>query len=93
VDEVAEPERVAFPRPQEQIFIASRLDQDLLELGVLTLSTRREIALLLEYRTRIIADVVTGKLDVRQAAAKLPEEGDLLGESADGSDCGDRLEN
>ena len=30
--------------------------------------------LLREYRTRLIADVVTGKLDVREAAARLPEE-------------------
>lgn len=34
----------------------------------------REIVLLREYRTRLIADVVTGKLDVREAAAQLPEE-------------------
>ena len=27
-----------------------------------------------EYRTRLIADVVTGKLDVREAAARLPDE-------------------
>ena len=27
-----------------------------------------------EYRTRLIADVVTGKLDVREAAAQLPDE-------------------
>ncbi len=27
-----------------------------------------------EYRTRLIADVVTGNLDVREAAARLPEE-------------------
>ena len=35
---------------------------------------RREIELLREYRTRLIADVVTGKLDVREAAAALPAE-------------------
>ena len=35
---------------------------------------RRQIELLEEYRTRLIADVVTGKLDVREAAAQLPEE-------------------
>jgi type I restriction enzyme, S subunit len=35
---------------------------------------RREIDLLREYRTCLIADVVTGKLDVREAAARLPEE-------------------
>jgi type I restriction enzyme S subunit len=34
----------------------------------------REIILLREYRTRLTADVVTGKLDVRAAAAQLPEE-------------------
>jgi type I restriction enzyme S subunit len=34
----------------------------------------REISLLREYRTRLTADVVTGKLDVRAAAAQLPEE-------------------
>ena len=34
----------------------------------------REIELLREYRTRLIADVVTGKLDVREAAARLPQE-------------------
>ena len=36
--------------------------------------TLREIALLREYRTRLIADIVTGKLDVREAAARLPDE-------------------
>jgi type I restriction enzyme S subunit len=34
----------------------------------------REIDLLREYRTRLVSDVVTGKLDVREAAAKLPVE-------------------
>ncbi len=34
---------------------------------------KREIDLIQEYRTRLIADVVTGKLDVREAAAELPE--------------------
>lgn len=32
------------------------------------------VALCREYRTRLIADVVTGKLDVREAAAKLPDK-------------------
>ena len=35
---------------------------------------RRQIDLLQEYRTRLIADVVTGKLDVRAAAAHLRDE-------------------
>ena len=37
---------------------------------------RRQIELLHEYRTRLIADVVTGKLDVREAAARLGEQAD-----------------
>jgi type I restriction enzyme, S subunit len=34
----------------------------------------REIELLREYGARLVADVVTGKLDVREAAARLPDE-------------------
>jgi type I restriction enzyme S subunit len=41
-------------------------------------SARREIELLREYRTRLMADVVTGKLDVRETSARLPERGDEL---------------
>jgi len=37
-------------------------------------AARREIELLKEFRTRLIADVVTGKLDVREVAAGLPDE-------------------
>lgn len=37
-------------------------------------SLEGEIALLREYRTRLVADVVTGKLDVREAATRLPNE-------------------
>lgn len=39
---------------------------------------RHEIDLLREYRTRLIADVVTGKLDVREGAARLPDESEEL---------------
>jgi type I restriction enzyme, S subunit len=37
-----------------------------------------QISLLNEYRTRLISDVVTGTLDVREAAARLPQEADEL---------------
>ena len=46
----------------------------------------RQIELIKEYRTRLIADVVTGKLDVRDAAANLPdgvEEDELSDRSYD----------
>jgi len=35
--------------------------------------TEREIALMQEYHTRLTADIVTGKLDVREAAARLTD--------------------
>ena len=41
------------------------------------------MCLLHKSRTRLIADVVTGKLDVREAAARLPDEGDADGEIGD----------
>ena len=40
------------------------------------IDVEREISLLREYRIRLIADVVTGKLDVREVAARLPDEDD-----------------
>lgn len=42
----------------------------------------REITLLREYRTRLVADVVTGKLDVREAALSLPAEDVVLAPEA-----------
>ena len=48
-------------------------------------ATQRLIALLREYRTRLITDVVTGKLDVREAAARLPET-DPLGRHVEGAE-------
>jgi len=47
-------------------------ETDALAKGIV--ASRHEIDLLREYRTRLIADVVTGKLDVREAAAQLPDE-------------------
>ena len=45
----------------------------------------RQVELLNEYRTRLIADVVTGKLDVREAAAELPEVDPLAEDDLDGT--------
>ncbi len=62
------------PLPQEQAAIARYLDKTAAIIDDGVAPARSEIYLLREYRTRLIADVVTGKLDVRQAAAELPEE-------------------
>jgi len=67
---------VYFPLPprQDQLKITAYLDSKLKGFNTATTRLLDEITLLLEYRTRLIADVVTGKLDVREAAAQLPDE-------------------
>ncbi len=49
------------------------IDGKLSALAKVSDRTKREIERVHEYRTRLIADVVTGKLDVRGVAAGLPE--------------------
>ena len=71
---VIHPERLAFPPLSEQIRIAYSVDIDIERIKRAIARTHREISLLHEYRTRLIADVVTGKLDVCEAAARLPDE-------------------
>jgi type I restriction enzyme S subunit len=63
-----------FPPVAEQDrIVAAIANQTETENGAIR-RVEREIFLLREYRTRLIADVVTGKLDVRDAAARLPDE-------------------
>ena len=68
--------RFPFPSAQEQADIVEYLDHSVLVVEDVIVSAQNEISLLREYRTRLIADVVTGKLDVRVAAANLPDESD-----------------
>jgi type I restriction enzyme S subunit len=59
---------------------------------------QREIALLREYRTRLVADIMTGELDVREVATRLPDEAapdtftELAGEMLDDADNLDEVE-
>jgi type I restriction enzyme S subunit len=55
----------------EQEKIVSYITSATSSLNTAIARTEREIALMQEYRTRLTADLVTGKLDVREAAAKL----------------------
>ena len=70
--------RLLIPLPptneQEKIFESVFRQTSVLEK--LMAKAQSEIGLLQEYNTRLIADVVTGKLDVREAAARLPEASD-----------------
>ena len=64
---------ITVPPKAEQDEIASALDENLVSFEIAIATARREIELLREYRTRLVTDVVTGKLDVRAAAAALPD--------------------
>ena len=64
------------PPKQEQKHIANQMGVATAEIDAAVARAQRQIELLQEYRTRLIADVVTGKLDVRDAAAQLPDEPD-----------------
>jgi len=70
---------IAIPSRCEQEFILHGINEQQASLNTAINHTDREITLLCEYRTRLIADVVTGKLDVRQAVARFP----ILSESLD----------
>ena len=60
--------RFAFPPVDEQSSIAARLDVLVNNIDDAAQRTQRQIDLIREYRTRLIADVVTGKLDVRDVS-------------------------
>ena len=75
---------IAVPPPSEQDEVIDKVTEETVALRHAIARARRWIGLVQEYRTRLIADVVTGKLDVREAAAHLPNDDgdqDPIGES------------
>ena len=65
---------VFLPSISEQEGLLKQIDGECVRVSATHDRARLEIDLLREYRTRLIADVVTGKFDVREAAARLPDE-------------------
>lgn len=88
-----------LPNPpiDEQKKIVDHIQAACYEVDQTLNTTRREIDLLREYRTRLISNVVTGKLDVRDAAANLPDvatdedefASEVLGEDDGGEEFSD----
>jgi type I restriction enzyme S subunit len=60
----------------EQEEIVAFITKETAVLKTAIARTEREIALMQEYRARLTADLVTGRLDVREAASRLPEPAD-----------------
>jgi type I restriction enzyme S subunit len=66
--------QLALPPRAEQEQIARDIRTGCAQLDGGMAQAEREISLIREYRTRLVADVVTGQLDVRAAAASLPDD-------------------
>ena len=58
---------VFLPSMDEQTALVEYLDLTKATFSNASKRVRRQIELIEEYRTRLIADVVTGKIDVREA--------------------------
>ena len=66
--------QVLKPPFSEQLELVKAISDQTRVLELAVIRAKSEISLLSEYRTRLIADVVTGKLDVRDSAARLPDK-------------------
>ena len=75
--------RIPYCNATEQRQIVEYLDKAIDEIGRRADRVQTQIELIKEYRTRLIADVVTGKLDVRDAAAGLPDYDEALDDACD----------
>lgn len=64
---------LVLPPLEEQREIARRIGERTAAIDAAMDAVNAEITLLKEYRTRLISDVVTGKIDVREEAVKLPD--------------------
>ena len=71
--------RIPVPPVAEQISIANHIENETAALGNAIDHANCEIDLVREYRTRLIADVVTGKLDVRGVELSELDEADDQG--------------
>lgn len=66
--------RLPLPSLTEQSAIVRYLGKNSANIETAITRIRSQIELFQEYRIRLIADVVTGKLDVREASSDLPDD-------------------
>jgi len=85
---------IPYPSFDEQQAIVRHIENNTANIERGLACVRDEVALLREFRTRLVADVVTGTLDVRAAAAVLPEitESAPIDEPADGEDLEEAID-
>lgn len=69
---------IPVPPAEEQSIIADFLRGESQAIDLVIERTEREIELMREYRARLISDVATGKVDVRDVPVEMVSEDDLL---------------
>lgn len=74
---------IALPSVNEQRKISRYLRSSTRKTQAAVEAAQRQVALVRDFRARLVADVVTGKTDVREAAAMLPDTGTGVEASAD----------
>ena len=64
---------IHLPSASEQLMILNHVENQCDAVDNAIMQARQQIGLINEYHTRLIADVVTGQIDVRDAVAELPD--------------------
>lgn len=75
-----------IPSVEEQNSIVNFINSELIKINRTIDQTNEEMDLLKEYRTRLTADVVTGKVDVREVAKNLPDSIEPIVDEVEGND-------
>lgn len=65
---------IALPPYAEQLKLVESISENCLQLDNIISRAKREIELVQEYRTRLIADAVTGKIDLRSVPLEAVED-------------------
>ena len=84
--------QILLPPLDEQVAIVEYIDKATAGIDSSIVRARQQIDLVKEYRTRLIADMVTGKLDVREVAARLSDEADHQGPVEEGGPMAEDLD-
>jgi type I restriction enzyme, S subunit len=82
---------IGLPPEDEQSTICAYVREHTAEFDIAIHKVQSEVRFIQEFCTRLIADVVTGQLDVRAVAASLPDvvEADIADDLTDDDDLGD----
>lgn len=75
-----------MPSVLEQRRVVSDIQSEFREVDTVVSRIHHEIGLLQEFRVRLVADVVTGQVDVRAVAATLPDFAEAAADVAEEDD-------